>query len=149
MDWMVLGTYVEKLSLSIVTITSVYIFDFVFIISDYLFSGIIQDILEGLGSSIFNKKIKFKGKARYIPNFIVFIILIIFGLPFLIGWINNLVSPILIDLLNGDVFILLIIFAISCIILYFSFIPLYYKLNKTKREIVGLKTDEPPKSSIN
>jgi len=136
---MAFESYVPKLSLAIITLISVYIFDWIFLFIDDFFSLIIKNLLESIINNVFTKsKFEFKKFWKYIPNFILFITSLLIILPFLIDFgISNL-NPLLESYLNQNPFYFVIGIFGTFIVLYFLFKQFYYKLKKEQSNTQNL-----------
>ena len=127
---MALETFIPKVSLTIVTLLAVYLYDWIFLILDDLFSPIVRDLLEYGIKSLFKPNFKFQKFFYYIPNFVVFILSLIVILPFFINVGIGTLNPILENYLNESPLSFGIAVVVTFGILYFLFMQFYYKLKK-------------------
>ena len=125
--------YIPQISLTIVTLIVVYMYDWIFIWSDDFFSSIIRSFLESIINHFKSSKFSFKGFWFNIPSFIYFIITVIIFLPLAINYGVNNLNPILIQFLSKSQIILWLVIGFIFIILYFLFQQFWYKLRKQQK----------------
>ena len=123
---MALEGFIPTISLTIVSLVAVYVYDWFFILLDNLFGEFVRDILEDLIRWAFKNKFRFKGFWLYIPSFIIFAISIVFVLPWLINLGVNNFNPFLEDILNQSGLYFIIVIVSTFIILYGLFRQFYY-----------------------
>lgn len=123
---MALEEFIPTISLTIVSLVAVYVYDWIFIILDNLFGEFVRNILEDFIRWVFNDKFRFKGFWLYVPSFLIFAISIVFVLPWLINLGINNFNPFLEDILNQGGLYFATVIVSTFIILYGLFRQFYY-----------------------
>ena len=104
---MILEKWLPLISLTIITLVSVYLFGWLFIFLDQFVSPIIRKLMNIIISPT-KRRFRFTGLFYYIPNFIFFLICVIFIFPWLIDKSYNTINPELEILLKSNILMLIL-----------------------------------------
>lgn len=142
---MALEQWLPSISLTIVTLISVYMFGWLFIFLDQFVSPVMRRLTE-FAISPTKGRFRFTGFFYHIPNFIFFLICVIFIFPWLIDKSYNTINPELEKLLKLNVFMFSAVIAVFIVVLYILFIHVYYKGKRSDLEKIASRIIRKPSS---